>query len=60
MNRIFIFIFCIVSVIKANAQIYSSSVQGIDCSTPYGYVVLDSTSTILLIECGFSIPDWAY
>ena len=40
-------------MIKANAQIYSSSVQGIDCSTPYGYVVLDSTSTILLIEWQF-------
>ena len=53
MNRIFILIFCILSVIKANAQIYSSSVQGIDCSTPYGYVVLDSTSTILLIEWQF-------
>ena len=49
MNRIFIVIFCVVSVIKANGQIYSSSVQGIDCTTPEGYIILDSISAIELI-----------
>ena len=42
MNRIFIVIFCIVSVIKVNAQINSEFTQGIDCNNLSGYIAIDA------------------
>ena len=42
MNRIFIVIFCIISVIKANAQINSKFTQGVDCNNSTGYIAIDA------------------
>jgi len=42
MNRILFFIFFVVSVINANAQINSKFIQGVDCNNSTGYIAIDA------------------
>ena len=46
MKRICILIFCVIFVFTANAQISSSSVQGINCYNDTAFIALDANSIL--------------